>query len=268
LAFSISGLTTILWFACVLPAGPLVGAAATVSGDAATPMFRAAWLLVPSLLVLIVGPAGIVLSQSRSGRLAVLAATDAFIAGYAGVVLLLRLDLPRMVSLSRAGLFEIGMLVRLGLVSLLFVLALFSALELVRVLRDRPAERIHPFLKGLRLALCLFVLVIPSWMLFSDGLPSGALLIPYVFVVVSTAGAAFAEAALGLRLTASLVHTLLAAFVLLVLKHTMFFGEPRFERIGRIGWGTLGLAGLVFLLAVLQVLRIARNYRVLRRDEA
>lgn len=267
LAYGISALTTLLWFACVLPAGHL-DAAAGLSEDFATPMHRSAWLLVPALLVLVIGPVGVVLSQGRTGRMAVLAATDAFLAGYAGIALLARLDLARVLDAVRRGAFAAWPVVEAGLIALLLVLATLSALELARVLRRGPDHPIPPLLRGLRLALCLFVLLIPAWMLFADGHDLLPLLIPFVVVGAGAAGPTFVQRPLGLRLTASVVHALLALYVLLVLRDSLFAAPPPFRTIGPIGWTTLGIAGLLTALALLQILRIAWRQRRLPRVEA
>jgi hypothetical protein len=263
LAYGISALTTLLWFACVLPAGPLAHPVG-LSEDQATPLYRASLMLVPALLVLVIGPAGIVLSQGRSGRIAVLTATDAFLAGYAGVVLLARLDFGELVARVRARDVSVGLAVEVGLILLMLVLAGLSAVELARVLRRGAERRVHPWLRGLRLALCLFVLAIPSWLLLSQEAPLSLFLVPFLFVGASAAGATFASAPLALRRTASIVHALLAVYLLLVLKATLFHQGPAFASISAAGWATLGLAAVLFLLAFLQVVRIGRHSRLAR----
>lgn len=262
LAYAISSLTTLLWFACVLPAGPLV--ASGLSEDFATPMYRAAWLLVPALFVLVIGPVGIVLSQGRGGRLAVLAATDAFLAGYAGIAVLGRLDMGEILGHVRARNLDPRVFVEAGLILLLLVLATLSAIELVRILRRGPEHRVPPLLRGLRLAICLFVLVIPAGMLLGKRNDLAPLLVPFVFVGAGAAGPALGRAPLALRLTASIVHLLLAIYVLLVLRVTILDQAPHFARIGPIGQATFSLAGLLVALALLQVVRMYRRQRAVR----
>ncbi len=267
LAYAISACTTLLWFACVLPAGRLQDAA-TLSEDIATPMHRSAWLLVPALFVLVIGPVGIILSHGRAGRIAVLAATDAFLSGYAGIALVGRIDIGEIAHRLRVGTIHTWMLVEAGLVALMFLLAVLSTMELVRVLRRGPRHHVPPLLRGARLAICLFVLVIPSWVLFTNDRVLGPMLLPFVFVGAGAAGPAFARAPLGLRLTASVVHALLALFVILVLHATLFEQPPAFAYIDPIGLATLGLAVVLALLATLQVGRIALKQRQVRARAA
>ncbi|MFV1957983.1 MAG: hypothetical protein ACC662_01085 [Planctomycetota bacterium] len=245
LAYAISSLTMLLWVACVLPAGPLGDAAAPT--DYATPMWRESWFLVPALLLLIIGPTGVVLSHTRTGRLAVLSAMDAFIAGYAGLALV--------------GWSEIRDGVSAILVALLVGLGALSLYETARVLHAGPDAEVRPFLKGIRLAICTLVLLTPAWFLMREGRELGSLLVPFALIAISSGGAAFARAPLGLRFTASLVFLALAAHVFVTLRFTLFDGQPALERVGRMGWLALGLAGFVGLLALLQSARLWARFR-------
>jgi len=245
LAYAISSLTMLLWVACVMPAGPLVDAAAPT--DYAAPMFRESWFLVPALLLLIIGPTGVVLSHTRTGRLAVLSAMDTFVAGYAGLALL--------------GWGEIEGGVSAILVALLVGLSALSLYETVRVLRAGPGAEVRPFLKGIRLALCTLVLLTPAWLLMHNGRELGSLLVPFALIAISSGGAVFARAPLGLRFTASLVFLALAAHVFVTVHYTLFDGVPALARIGRLGWASIGLAGLVLLLALVQSVRLWARFR-------
>ncbi len=251
LAYAISALTTLLWFACVLPAGPIVAGHAF---DAATPMYREAWLLVPALLLLIIMPVGIVLSQSRVGRLAVLAGTDTFVAGYAGLVLVGRGNIRGDVSAL--------------LVAMMLFLAFLSLAEVVRLLRAGDEGAGGPLLKGVRFAIALLALLMPAGVLVLDGRELASLLAPFVVVAVGSGGSTLARAPLGLRFTASLVHALLATHLVVTLRYTLFDAEPAFTRITIAGWVTLGLAILILLLALVQALRLYRRYRRLRVEAA
>ncbi len=268
LAYGMSGLTMLLWVACVLPAGPLTDP--TLPEDLATPLYREAWLLVPALLLLIIGPVGVVLSTTRTGRLGVLALTDAFIAGYAGLGLWLsgrpHLDLSSWAHLGREGAFLDALLALLPalLVTLLLALSVLSLYETVRVLKRGAEVRVPPLLKGVRLAICTLVLIAPVWFLVQDGREMASLLVPFGLVAISTAGAVFARAPLSLRFTASLVHLALAIHVAVTLRWTIFDKAPPFASVTLIGWTTLGIAGGILALAVLQSLWLWGRRRTAR----
>ena len=269
LAYAMSGLTMLLWVACVLPAGTLVDAG--VTEDLTTPLFREAWLLVPALLLLIIAPVGMVLSTTRGGRLGVLALTDAFIAGYAGMGLWLS-GVPVLGALNREALPPVGTLltsvvIRLPaiLVGLLLALAVLSLIETFRILRSGPDARVAPLLKGVRLAVCTMVLITPTVLVSLGGREVASLLVPFALVAISAAGATFARAPLTLRFTASLVHLALAAHVLITLRWTLFDGDTPFATVGPIGWATLGCAAGILLLAVLQSVWLWRKRGALPR---
>ena len=265
-AYAMSGLTMVLWVACVLPAGQLAEAAAE---DVATPLYREAWLLVPAMLLLIIAPVGVVLSTTRTGRLAVLALADAFIAGYAGLGLLAsgfaRIDLPAVRGLPgvEALLATTFAVLPAVLVGLLLALSFLSLYEVVRVLRGGGDARVPRLFKGIRLAICLLVLITPTYLLVLGERELGNLLVPFALVAVSASGAAFAQRPLSLRLTASLVHLALALHVLITLRYTIYEAEPAFATVSAIGKATLGIAGGVVFLAVVQVLWLWRLRRAL-----
>lgn len=247
LAYLIASLTTVLWLLCVLPSGVLGPDAAGLPDDMRTPMHREAVLLVPALLLLIITPVGIVLAEGKVGRLAVLAGGDAFVAGYFGTLL----------ATQHAPHGDLAM----GLVVLMLVLAGLSTYEMIRVLRRGPEARVSPLLRGLRLALCVLVLLVPASHMVVEGKELASLLFPFVVVGASAAGALFATAPLGLRFTASIVHALLAAHVLVTLRYTLFDAEPGFQRIDPFGYATIALAGGILLLAVVQVMLLRRRFR-------
>lgn len=254
LAYVIASLTTVLWLLCVLPSGVLGPDAVGLADDMRTPMHREATLLVPALLLLIIMPVGIVLAEGKVGRLAVLAGGDAFVAGYFGLLLAAQ-NTPR------------GDLA-LGLVVLMLMLAGLSAYEMIRVLRRGADVKVGPLLKGLRLAICILVLLVPASHMVVAGKELASLLVPFVIVGVSAAGALFATAPLGLRFTASAVHALLAVHIVVTLRYAIFDSAPRFSRIDPFGYATIGLAGFILFLALVQVLVLWRLFRHSRAELA
>ena len=263
MAYILSGLTMLLWVACVLPAGRLVDPAA--AEDLATPLYREAWLLVPALLLLIIGPVGVVLSTTRTGRLAVLALTDTFIAAYAGIGLWAS-GVPNVRATLFGPLPERGEVVATVFVGLLLTLAVLSLYETQRVLRRGPDGPVAPMLKGLRLAICILVLLTPTFLLISQTRELASLLVPFGLVAISAAGAAFARAPLSLRFTASLVHLALAVHVVITLRFTIFDGDPRFQTVSPVGWATLGLAGGILLLAFVHALWLGGKRGAMTED--
>jgi hypothetical protein len=249
IAYAISMLGTLLWAGCVLPAGRIE---AGYLEDLSTPLGREAWLLVPALLLLIVAPVGVVLSRTRVGLAAVLAATDGFVAFYMAT------------ALTMWGAFR-GV-VSAVLVGLLFVVGTMSAIEMVRLLRRGPDAETTPYLRGLRLALCILALLTPSWILVQGGRELASLLVPYAIIAVGAAGAAMARTSLGLRLTSAILVLAFAVHVFVVLRYTIFdsadTGRPPILELTAFGWFSLGTSLLMLLLALVQVVRLAR--RVLR----
>ena len=250
IAYAISMLGTLLWAGCVLPAGQI---AAGLLEDLSTPLGREAWLLVPALLLLIVGPVGVILSRTRVGLAAVLAATDAFVAFYMATALTLW-GAFRGTCLRGAG--------RLAVTSS----APCRRSRWCACCGGDPTPRLTPYLRGLRLALCLLALLTPSWILVQGGRELASLLVPYAIIAVGAGGAAMARTELGLRLTSAILILAFAAHVLVVLRYTIFdrtsAGRPAIHEITAFGWFTLGISVLMLLLASVQVVRLAR--RVLR----
>nr|MDJ0522741.1 hypothetical protein [Planctomycetota bacterium] len=173
LAYALSALTTLLWVACVLPAGELAEVGAT--SDDAVPLHRAAILLVPALLLLIATPVGCTLARRERGMRALLATTDAFVAFYVALAL-----------------WAEGMVVdastTVGVLLLLLVGSL-SLLETFRAVQVRD-DRLGPplVLAGARLAICVLVLVVPSYLL-RFGADRGSLLAPFFLIAVGAGGA-------------------------------------------------------------------------------
>lgn len=248
LAYTLSALTTLLWVGCVLPAGD---AAREVLEDSLTPMHREAWLLVPALLLLIVAPVGMVLAYTERGLAAVLAATDAFVAVYMATVL--------------AGWGAFGGTVSGLLGGVLFGLGVLSIVEVFRLLLDKRGSFLPPAFRGVRLALCLLVLLTPAWLLVQDGWELASLLVPYGLVAVGSGGVLLARTETGLRFTAASLHLAFAAHLFVVLRYTIFEVDtarrPGLVEVSGFGWATLGVAVLVLLLALLQVIRLGRHLR-------
>ncbi len=247
LAYSISALTTLLWVVCVLPAGELVTGG---YGDLSTPMFRERTFLVVALVLLIAGPAGLVLARRRAGLLSVLAATDAFIALYVAVVL------------TAVGAYQIR--TAAILVSILFLLGALSVLESIRLARSGP-DLIEPRWRGVRLAICVLVLLTPSFFFVQGDRELASLLAPFALLAISTGGAILARTIDGLKLTASLIYVALALHVLLTIRFTLFeagaSNDPAFLSIGVLGWSALGLSAVILGLTVWQSLRFTSRVR-------
>ncbi len=249
MAYALAAAGTLLWVACALPSGPIEG----VGGDpdAATPFRRAAPLLVPVLLLGIVLPVGSTLSRRERGLRAVLAASDAFIAGYAGLALL---ALP----VQRDAAQGVGLI-------LLWALAALSLLEAWRC--AAPSERPAPpaGLRGVRLALCLLALMTPAQALLPQGRDSHTtlartlLLVPFLLVGLGAAGARLARGVQGLRRACAALQVALAALLFLALRFTIRDMPPTLAAVGPAGRLALGLSLLVLALALLHLLVLGRR---------
>lgn len=238
-------LATLLWVVAALPAGPLAAAGAGRADDATTPLVRQAWSLVPTLLLLVVAPVGMTLTAKRQGQLMLLAATDAFLALYAGLALTFRQQLPSA--------FQSPTLMGHVLAGGLVLLGALSVVECRRIARGELGTPAHG-LGGLRLSLCLLVLVVPSWPLLVPGREIASLLAPYLYLAVSAAGARVARTGHGLAFTSSLLQLALAAHVLVTLRYTLAHEDPPIPALGLAGQATLLLAWAVLAMAGLQVL--------------
>jgi len=238
LAYGISALTTLLWVACVLPAGILAGPG--VTGDDAVPLHRQAILLVPALLLLIAVPVGSTLARRVRGMRAVLATTDTFVMFYVALALLAE-------GVVRDG-------ATVGAVLLLSTVGTLSALETWRTTRPRDlAPRTPPWLAGGRLALCLLVLVLPLHILLAPDVERASLLAPFFFVAVSAGGARLARHMQGLYRTGALVQLLLAAHLLITLRYTIYVTEPALTDVLATGTVVMALAAAVLLVTALQL---------------
>lgn len=251
IAYALAAATTLLWIACALPSGVPEGG--SLRDDAGTPLGRQGWMLVPALVLLVLSPVASALATGRQARLTVLAAVDAFVALYCALLLTLRRGLAA----------DTAPLTGLPLVLLvaLYVVGGLSLIEVRRLLAGRlgPPSR---GLSGARLAVCLLVLLLPSLLLLHGSQERASLLAPFVFVAVSAAGARLSRGPAGLALTAALLHTALAAHVLVTLRYTLAHEAPRVPDLSPVGRATLdgatvllGLAGLQVLVALALALR-------------
>ncbi len=237
LAYGISALTTLLWVACVLPAGVL--AAPGLTGDDAVPLHRQAILLVPALLLLIAAPVGSTLARRQRGMRAVLAATDTFVTFYVALALLAE-------GVARDTATVVAVL-------LLSVIGALSALETWRTTRPQEVTlRMPAWLAGGRLAVCLLVLVLPLHILLAPDVERASLLAPFFFVAVSAGGARLAGSMHGLYRTGALVQLLLAAHLFITLRYTIYMTDPALERVLATGVVALSLALAVVLATLLQ----------------
>jgi hypothetical protein len=241
-AYALSAAATLLWVACALPSGPLEDVGA--GRDAATPFRRAAPLIVPALLLLVTVPVGTTLSRRERGLRAVLAGTDAFLAGYGALTL-------------RAWPFARDAALGIGLV-LLSGLAVLSLVEAWRCVRPVPPPPVSPHLRGIRLAICLLALMTPAHLLLPSARDASAgaralLLLPFVLVALGAAGAALARSMAGLRRACAVVQAAVATVLLLALRHTIREAPPALSAVGPSGVAALGLGLAVVALAVLQL---------------
>jgi hypothetical protein len=260
-AYALSAVTTLLWVGCVLPSG--TPAAAGGGDDAATPLHRESLLLVPALLLMVLVPVGCALSRRIRGMRAVLASTDAFVVMYAAVALWATSARDEgdtsYVALDAPSLVAIGLLVLLGAL---------SAVEVWRCTRPHDREVPLTWLSGLRLAICLLVLIVPLQILMKPDLERASLLAPFLFVAISAGGARLARDMRGLRRTAALLQVLLAAHVLVTLRFTIHRADPTLSQTNVAGRVTLGLAVAALALATVQLLLVLRRRRAPAGDPA
>jgi hypothetical protein len=253
-AYLLSAVTTLLWVACVLPSGTPVLEGA--SNDAATPIHRVAILLVPGLLLLVAVPAGCSLSQRRRGLRAVLASTDAFvslsvaIALWAEHLVLEFADGPEGVLIDWPLLVGSFLLVAIGALSII---------EVWRCTRPNPRPEMPGRFAGLRLGICVLVLVLPLQVLVTPDVERASLLAPFLFVAISAGGVRLARGMRGLRRTAALLQLLLAAHVLVTVRYAIYRSDPLITDVniaGRVAiWLALATAGLALLQVLLHLRR-------------
>ena len=239
--YALAGLTTVLWVFCALPSGVPEGG--SLRDDVGTPLFRERFALVPVLVLLVMAPAAVALTFARLGRLMILAATDAVICLYAALVLTVRPDALATLRVEPGA--------PLALLVALYALGLFSVLETRRLVRGRmDPPAFH--LGGLRLALCLLVLVLPAGSLLEPGQDRALLLAPFLLVALSAGGARLSRSSEGLGLTAALVHLALAGYLVVTLRYTVLRASPQITDLRLPGRATLDLAWVVLGLAALQ----------------
>ena len=235
-AYALSTLATLVWVACVLPAGPLLNGVSDT--DAATPMHREALLLVPALMLLVLLPVGITLAQQRRGALAVLASTDAFVALYAAATVALLLPFEDVATRV--------------LIIVLTAVGLLSVIEALRCMRRTERRLRRRLLRGLRLACCLLVIMIPAKLLLEDGVDRASLLAPFLVIAVSAGGALMFHSTAALHATSGLIQIALATHVLVTVQYTLHDQTPAFQAIAWPGYVAWMLAGALVAAAVLQ----------------
>jgi hypothetical protein len=249
LAYMLSALTTLVWVGCVMPGGELAGVG--WDSDAATPMHRAPIILVPALLLLTILPVGFTLSRRKTGLLSVLASTDAFVALYAALAFGFSQK-----PTDAAGLVCLGLLTLLGALS---VLEAYRGMRLAR--RGQEDGDLPRWLRGMRLAICILVLVVPSRFLLQGTDERASWLGPFVFIAISAAGAQLARTGRGLRRTAGVLQLALAIHVVITLRWTLMDQFPTPTQLTLSGHITLLVAGVAAGVALAQLLALMRGLR-------
>ena len=243
-AYVLSALTTLLWVACVLPAGEPVSEG--LGSDATTPVHRDAILLVPALLLLIIMPVGCTLARRPRGMRAVLAGVDALVSLYVAIALLAVgsvTDAPAIVA-----------------VITLLALGGMAILEVVRYTTATSDEMEQSALCGARLALALLVLILPLHIVMIPQVERASLLAPFVFIAVSAGGSRIARHMRGLRRTAAVLQLVLAVHLLITLRYTIIFREdPGIDPLYWSGVATLALASVVVVVSLVQLLLYFRR---------
>lgn len=244
-AYALSSLSALLWVAAVLPAGRLVNAADR--SDLGTPIHREALLLVPALLLLLLLPVGMTLARRLQGAQTVLAATDAFVAIYAAIVLW-KLGGPRDVA-------------RPVFTVLLAALGAISLLEVRRCIRSPARPLAWPLLRGLRLAICVVVLMTPTRFLLQEAKERASLLAPFGLIALGAAGSLLARRTETLRAVSALAQLALALHVYVTVRYTLEDRAPPIAHVGPAGRIALMLAAALVVVAAIQALLLLLAWR-------
>jgi hypothetical protein len=252
-AYAAATLATLVWTASVLPGVHLSDP--TVSDDLAAPMLRGPLLILPALLLLVAGPVTTIITHGAVGLRALLAAGDAFVALFAAVA----------VAATRSG--DPWRWAFAGVLALIGAVALRDT---VLVLRVEEPQAPHydevtssgavpaPRWADLRLAFALLVLLTPTWFLAKEELERASLLAPFGYIAVSAFGARFSRGSKGLRLTASILFTLLSLHLLVSLRFVMHEDGATIARWTWCGWATVVLATTLLAANVARVLILLR----------
>ena len=243
-AYATSALAALVWVGCVAPAIRVDGIGR--EDDALTPMARGALLLLPALLVLVAGPVASLLSRGGAAHRTLLACGDAFVAAWTAGALWATAAHGRTTILA---------------VSLLTILAGFAVRDAVLGLGaggesddvDAPAPL--PRYGDMRLALSLLALLTPASLLVG-GEERASLLGPFGYVVVSALGSRFSHDDRGLRLTASILHALVAAHLVVALRYVIAEVPPEPRSWTWPGYVTISLAGAAFLAAIARAVAV------------
>ena len=239
LAYAGATLASLVWVGCVLPGAVLLDPA--TSPDAATPMARGPLLLLPALLLLVSGPVGTTLARGGTALKALLSSGEAFVTLFVtGAV-------------WRAGMRDPAVLAASGV---FFLLGCFAFADTVLTLRAVPAtDAAGVTLNGakpwfarpdVRLAAAVLALVVPTSLISSPGHERASLLLPFVYVAISSFGCRYASTERGLRLVASILLVLVAAHLVVTIRFLLVDGSPAAGR-----WTWSGLTTFALALGVL-----------------
>ena len=250
LAYALSAIASLVWVGCVIPAGHVVAGA--WSEGAGVPLQRETVLLVPALLLLTGLPVGATLARRVLGQRAVLASTDAFVGIYSAIVLGQAL--------------QPGEVMGTILVVMLYVLGTLSLFEALRAARSKTFDSPRSY-EGIRLALCLLVIAMPSRYLMIEGVDRANWLWPFVFIALGATGARVSRSIHGLRLTSAALQIVLAAHLIVTLRYTIFEGAPALSEVTEFGEATLYLAYGVLGVALLQFLLLLQHVREAKARE-
>ncbi len=235
-----------MWIACVVPGVELQNA--TLSDDVATPMARGPLLILPALLLLVMGPIGVLLAGRPDTLRSLLASGDAFVALFAAGVLLhdRQGDVARLIA-------AIGLLVLLAV----------AIRDAIRPVYAAPVPEGTPLRSGggLRLALALVALLMPASLLMRTAGERASLLGPFAYVAISALGSRIARTTLGLRLTAALLLALVSAHLSVAIHYGVEDALPAFERWTIAGRGAFALALVTFGVTALWAVGLALRLR-------
>ena len=222
LAYAGATLASLVWVGCVLPGAVLLDP--TTSPDAATPMARGPLLLLPALLLLVSGPVGTTLARGGTALKALLSSGEAFV--------------PLFVTgaVWRAGMRDPAVLV-LTLRAVPATDAAGVTLNGAKPWFARP---------DVRLAAAVLALVVPTSLISSPGHERASLLLPFVYVAISSFGCRYASTERGLRLVASILLVLVAAHLVVTIRFLLVDGSPAAGR-----WTWSGLTTFALALGVL-----------------
>lgn len=240
IAYGTSCLAALVWIACVIPGAVL--ADPTHSDDLATPMARAALLILPALLLLVTGPIALLIASRPEALRSLLASGDAFVTLFSVGILLHH----------RRG--DVGRLVAAIGLAVLFVVSVRDA---VRPSRAGPPDRDAPVAQGgLRLALALLGLLAPASLLIRGSGEPASSLAPYAYVAISALGSRISTGVLGLRMTAALLFMAVSAHLAISIRYGLGDGVPPIDRFTAAGVAAVCIAVASFAVAACWVVEL------------